>query len=141
MLNRISTHTKQVIKRATLIALAQSAPEVTPDHILAGLFSYPHGLASKILQKLAIAQLSSFQVHHIPESKNTTPISLSRESVSLIEKAALMAYEFHHPYVGTEHLLAGLLASHQPTFLKILKQHHIDKEAVEKHISIVLKST
>ncbi len=142
MFQRITTHAKQVIKRATLIAHAQHATEVTPDHILAGLFSYPHGLASKILQKLAIAQASSFQLHEISSSQTApSSITLAHETVKLIEKAALMAYEFRHSYIGTEHLLAGILVSNQPTFLHILKQQHIDREAVEKHISIVLKST
>lgn len=142
MFHLITTHAKQVIKRATVIALAQAAPHVTPDHILAGLFSYPHGLAAKILQKLTLSQPSSFQLYDTASSPQpSSHITLAPETIKLIEKAGLMAYEFRHSYIGTEHLLAGLLMLNHPSFLHILKQHSIDREAVEKHISIVLKST
>jgi ATP-dependent Clp protease ATP-binding subunit ClpC len=58
-----------------------------------------------------------------------------------VEKAVLVANAHDHKYVGTEHLLMGLLQLEAPRFQELLKAREIDVAALKETVASMLKTT
>jgi ATP-dependent Clp protease ATP-binding subunit ClpC len=68
-------------------------------------------------------------------------LQLSDEAKRIVEKAVLTANVYGHRYVGTEHLLSGVVQVEQPTLDAFFTNQHIDMKELKQQLSIVLKST
>ncbi|MBT7008791.1 MAG: ATP-dependent Clp protease ATP-binding subunit [Candidatus Jacksonbacteria bacterium] len=144
MFDKISHNVKQIMRQASLLALTEGSGELTPEHLLAGLFSYPHGLASKILNKLNLSYSLTAKIegmHSFMPSNEPSTVKLSEDAIKLLEKAAVLAYEFRHPYIGSEHILASFFYSNNTLLDSIIDSQGVTKDVFDRHISVVLKST
>ena len=56
---------------------------------------------------------------------------LARQS---IVRSQQEARSLHQPWVGTEHLLLGVLEQHDPLLTPILETHGVDVESVRNHV-------
>ena len=144
MFNKISHNVKQIMRQASLLAMTEGSNELTPEHLLAGLFSYPHGLAAKILHKLNLSYTLSTKIdemHSFMPSQEPATLKLSEDAIKLLEKAAVLAYEFRHPYIGSEHILASFFYSNNTVLGSLIDSQGVTKDIFDRHISVVLKST
>lgn len=66
---------------------------------------------------------------------------LSTHARSVFEKAARTAFQFHHRYIGTEHVLFGILSVKESMAYKLLEKSPVDVKALNQQVQIVLKST
>ncbi|MEW6610160.1 MAG: ATP-dependent Clp protease ATP-binding subunit [Patescibacteria group bacterium] len=141
ILNKFTSHYQHVISIAHRFAMHAHTPTIEPIHILWGLASEAGSLAHEILQKAGLPTPSLPQ----EEIKNVTgsvfALPLTDTVKTLIKKSVLAASHYRHKYIGTEHLLLGLLNVRDARVERALQEHHIDLRLLKKQAVLVMKST
>jgi len=139
MFNRFTRQALQVLfyARSEVSQLRSSAVE--PEHILLGLLDEGKGLGSRILARTGVA-LDDFRSdivrrltggEKVPES-DEIPFSASCERA--LQYAAEEADRLLHNYIGTEHLLLGLLREERSVAAEVLAARGLRIEAVREAI-------
>ncbi len=149
ILNNLSTHLKNTVARAIQYATTMQHTEVTPLHLLIAIADEPGCLGSEIMQKLEIKKESIEKLLLLlpmeePMRNDKTTVTLpelNKPARGALEKAMLYAYEYGHKYVGTEHLLFGIIEVNDKAVQSLLKILHIQKKDIENQITTVLTST
>ncbi|MDD4932620.1 MAG: ATP-dependent Clp protease ATP-binding subunit [Methylacidiphilaceae bacterium] len=128
-----------------VLALARKEAErfnhnyVGTEHLLLGLIKLAQGVAVNVLQKLGIdletvrAELEK-QMSMEVEGKPTTPIPYTPRVKKVLALAQKEAKGLNHSYVGTEHILLGLLREGEGVAARVLKNLEIDLERVRNEI-------
>ncbi|MFH0951828.1 MAG: ATP-dependent Clp protease ATP-binding subunit [Patescibacteria group bacterium] len=150
ILDKFTSHLKDALDRAGRFAIDLRSQSVNPEHMLYGLAESKGGIAYDVLNKAGVRP-EMFRMAIRRRSEHLTPtgnptgdlknIKFSDTAKRAIEKSVLIAHRHKHKYIGTEHLLEGLLTIADITLNKILEEHNISSEDVKKQIKIVLKST
>ncbi len=151
-LEHFSTHLKNTIARGISIAAKLESKRVTPLHLFIALSEEPGSLSSELLAKFNISRkillpylgdLASDEsiLNTTNEVKTATIPELDEASKQALEKAMIIAYEHTQNYVGTEHLLIGILDQNEPKINKILKDAGVDMEQLEEAIDAALHKT
>jgi len=65
----------------------------------------------------------------------------TKQAVRVLELAKNLAKKFHHPYVGTEHLLLALRQEFTGVAGQVLAMHQVKEEEIEKVIHELISST
>jgi uncharacterized protein (TIGR03435 family) len=145
MFNRFTSRALRVLfyARSEVSQLGSSAIE--PEHILLGVLDEGKGLGSRILARTGgtlddfrgdiVGRLTSRE--RISES-DETPFSASCERV--LQYAAEEAGRLLHNYIGTEHLLLGLLREERSVAAEVLAARSVRIEAVREAIVKLLGS-
>jgi len=139
MFNRFTLRALRVLfyARSEVSQLGSSAVE--PEHILLGVLDEGNGLGSRILARTGDA-LDDFRSdivrrltgrEKVPES-DEIPFSASCERA--LQYAAEEADRLLHNYVGTEHLLLGLLREERSVAAEVLAARGLRIEAVREAI-------
>ncbi|VVM07845.1 adenosinetriphosphatase [Methylacidimicrobium cyclopophantes] len=128
-----------------VLALARKEAErfnhnyVGTEHLLLGLIKLAQGVAVNVLQKLGIdletvrSELEK-QMSTEVEGKPTTPIPYTPRVKKVLALAQKEAKGLSHSYVGTEHILLGLLREGEGVAARVLKNLEIDLERVRNEI-------
>ena len=121
LIDNFSTHLKNTIARAISFASYLKQPQVEPIHLLIALSEEQGSVAAEIIKKSGLkAELLRPQAPvydgPAPEAPDAaarqmtmTLPDLSPASRQALEKSLLLAYDRGHNYIGTEHLLYGLI--------------------------------
>ncbi|MFH0853758.1 MAG: ATP-dependent Clp protease ATP-binding subunit [bacterium] len=148
ILNKFTTHLKKTLEQASGLGFELRHAFVNPEHILYGLSESRGGIAAEILSKAGVdsEKLKTFIISRnepLTEDISFIPdqLKLSLPSKKALEKAGLVANEYAHKYVGTEHLLFGLLELNDPTLERYFSEQQIKVKEVRQHLIVVLKST
>jgi ATP-dependent Clp protease ATP-binding subunit ClpC len=140
---RFTERAKQVVVLAQDEARALKHNYIGTEHILLGLLREEEGLAARVLESLDItveevrAQVAriigpgdepivSGQIPFTPRAKKVLELSL-REALSL-----------KHNYIGTEHILLGLVRENEGVAARILLDFGADAEKIRNEIMRVL---
>jgi ATP-dependent Clp protease ATP-binding subunit ClpA len=111
--------------------------DVDTEHMLLALLAEGEGVASTVLQNLAVDPdaLRSHIFSSVKPGKGPTGPDLpyTSRAKKVLELAMIEARELNHTYVGTEHLLLGLLGARRGIAAKVLVNAGItlDKARVE----------
>ncbi len=150
ILENLSTHVKNTIANAISLAARMHHPVVTCGHILFALLSEEGCVGAEIIRKAGVKQeaiqaiLSKIlpvtveQGEHISASSATLLPELDTNTRRALEKAMLLAYESGHSYVGTEHLLFGLLEINDRGVNEIFSLPEVDKAHIQKQVDVAL---
>jgi ATP-dependent Clp protease ATP-binding subunit ClpA len=126
------------------VALRQS--EIGTEHLLLGLLREGRGLAARALHQLGVepAELAQrIRARLVPASFGPEgEIELSPGARAAVEMARTEAARLHHDYVGTEHLLLGLLRDGEgPAFVTLSGVGITLARARQEVVSIMNEST
>ncbi len=150
ILNKFTTHLKNTLGKSAELALERKSKFVTPDHLLLALAEQKGGIAFEILSKInldldalrqAVRDHQDFANLSDDPGFNLGDVTFAPNSRRALEKAVLTANVYKHKYVGTEHLLFGLLEMNEPDVQTLLKTTGIVPGDLRQHLLIVLKST
>jgi hypothetical protein len=86
--------------------------EITPDHLLLGVFDDPDGLAVKVLARQGVDAASVEKAVSLPpRSEGDLPalIPFNGPAKKVLELTFRQALRLGHNYIGTEHLVLALL--------------------------------
>ncbi|MDF0529519.1 Clp protease N-terminal domain-containing protein [Tsukamurella sp. 8F] len=140
---RFTDRARRSVVAAQAGARAAGSPTVGTEHLLVGLLSEPDGFAAKALadagateQKIlgAIAAEAQPPVDGLPEQ-----IPFDTPAKKAIELTVREALRLGHNYVGTEHILLGLLAAPGTNAYRILADLGVTHEGTEAFVLAALE--
>jgi len=149
ILNKFTTHLREVLAKATNFAAGNRAKAIGPEHLLYALGVQKGSIAYEILQKVNFnldavrqsIQLRDSEADLVQVTTTLAKPTLSTESKAAIEKSGVIAAKYHHRYIGTEHLLYGLLKLQTPFVQKMWRDQNIDASEMLGQVVLVLRST
>lgn len=112
---------------------------VGTEHLLLGLINLGQGVAVNVLQKMGLDLLTvrtavEKQVGTGPESKPSGNIPYTPRVKKVLALAGKEAKALNHSYVGTEHILLGLLREGEGVAARVLKSLDVDIERCRNEI-------
>ena len=138
MFERFTERARQVVVLAQDEARALKHNYIGTEHILLGLLREEEGLAARVLESLDITveevraqvarivgqgdEVTSGQIPFTPRAKKVLELAL-REALSL-----------GHNYIGTEHILLGLVRENEGVAARILLDFDADAEKIRNEI-------
>lgn len=146
---KFTAHLKSSLNFAAELTLELKNRYVNPEHLLFGLAETKGGVAFEILRKSGL-KLDSLRdlisVRNEPVLKPGQTLTMADLQFSLpakraLEKAVLCAANYHHKYVGTEHLFWGLVDIGDPTLEQIMKDNQLDARDAKQQLGKILKNT
>ncbi|CAN5469476.1 hypothetical protein BH11CYA1_BH11CYA1_20130 [soil metagenome] len=136
-------------KAIKVVMLAQeesrnlSREVVGTEHILLGLCGEGTGLAATVLRghKLKLRELRIEVQKLSGKGKGVSPFSIpfTPRAKTLLETSWNAARDLGHTYIGTEHLLLGLLATDGCVGFHVLRKLNIDLEKMKSDVFLALK--
>ncbi len=155
IIDKFTTHLKNVLTRAQALVVETKEREITPLHLFWALATQKGSIAAEILRKAGVKEgaadaLFKNKNAKLPlqgaEGKNTKALAnitpkLGDAAKRAIEKAVLAANLYEHKYVGTEHLLAGLIQIEDVSIKEFLATAETDAKILRDQVTQVLKST
>jgi ATP-dependent Clp protease ATP-binding subunit ClpC len=149
ILDRFSSHLKDVLAKSSQLATQLKNMNVEPIHIFFVIQNQKGSVAAEILNRLKIdLKFVERLIVDMPIEKEflkpsvaTAEIApMSAQCKSAIEKALIVAQERGHNYIGTEHLLFGLVELNDTRIMSALKNGKITKEEILKQLDTVLNN-
>lgn len=149
ILGKFTAHLNSALTYAAELTLELKNTYVNPEHLLFGLAETKGGVAYELLRKAGVkldTMRDLISIRNEPVLKPGHSIALTDVQFSLpakraIEKAVLIASNYHHKYVGTEHLFAGLLDITDPTLEQIMKENGLNLKEAKTQLVTILKNT
>jgi hypothetical protein len=110
---RFTARAKAVVVAAQEAAIGCGADEIGSEHLLLGLYAEPEGIAVRVLDELGLdrAAVTAAVLAASPEDATPTRghLPFGEGAKDALEGALHAALELGHNYIGTEHILLGLL--------------------------------
>ncbi len=124
-LDRFTKHARQVLQIAQEEAQRLSHNYVGTEHLLLGLVKEENGLAAKILRELGATQSEVIrEVERMAPRNPRQPFgrpTLTPRTKRVVEIAVEEARQLGHSYIGTEHLLLGLVREAEGIAAEVLR--------------------
>ncbi|MEV5896017.1 Clp protease N-terminal domain-containing protein [Nonomuraea fuscirosea] len=138
--DRYTARAKQTLERAEAHARRLEQPAIGVDHLLLGILDDPDTLAVHAIAAQG-ADPSALRAD-LDRSLTTGPgaaatIRIGPETRRALQATLAETAELRHNYVGTEHMLLGLLRDRSSTFLR---DHGIDLEPTRAAVRAALEA-
>lgn len=122
MFERFTERARQVVQLAHGEAKHLGHPTVTTNHLLFGLIQEGEGLAGRVLQEVGISidGVRAWVIEQEPTGtiEWTGQVPMSGDCRKVLERSLRKALSLGHSWIGTEHILLGLLEVDDSYFLK-----------------------
>ena len=144
MMQRFTDDAQRVLSFAQEAALELGHDYVGTEHVLIGLTKVKNGVAAKALEELGIVTEDIFEA--VEEqvgrgNKKATSIYMTPRVKNVLELAVQVANRMNHNYVGTEHILLGLLSDGGGVAVGILRAMNIRTDDIVEAIRHILGSS
>ncbi len=138
-MNNFTPRAQQVLTLAKKEAERFHHNYVGTEHLLLGLINLGQGVAVNVLQKMGldlqtVRAAVEQQVGVGPESKPSGNIPYTPRVKKVLALAGKEAKSLNHSYVGTEHILLGLLREGEGVAARVLKSLEVDIESCRNEI-------
>lgn len=143
MFDKYTQRARQVLMRAQQMAIQMGHPVVGTEHLLLSLAADEAGVAAKILAQMGLSpgkihhQLQEVMGEHPPQQEQGVPFS--PRSKRVLELADEESRALNHNYIGTEHLLLGLIREGEGVAARLLQANGVDLDNVREALMEVLE--
>jgi len=137
MWEKFTSSSKRVIKYAHEEAKHFRNDAVDTEHLLLGLLKDENSFAVKALHEMDvnIEKVRSAVIQEIPIGNyDFENLNFSKHSKEVLELAYKEARQLRHTFIGSEHLLLGLLRVQESKACDILSQHGVTYQTAKKVI-------
>ena len=144
MMQRFTDDAQRVLSFAQEAALELGHDYVGTEHVLIGLTKVKNGVAAKALEELGILTEDIFEAveNQVGRgNKKATSIYMTPRVKHVLELAVQVANRMNHNYVGTEHILLGLLSDGGGVAVGILRAMNIRTDDIVEAIRHILGSS
>jgi hypothetical protein len=143
MNERFTYRSRKVMQLANQAAQRFRHEYIGTEHILLGLVNEGSGAAAKVLENLDIASNKiqsaiEWLVQSGPDMVTIGKLPQTPRAKKVIEYAIEEARKLNHGYVGTEHLLLGLLREEEGVAAQVLIKFGLKLEIVRNEVLTVL---
>jgi len=143
-MQRFTDDAQRVLSFAQEAALELGHDYVGTEHVLIGLTKVKNGVAAKALEELGILTEDIFEAveNQVGRgNKKATSIYMTPRVKHVLELAVQVANRMNHNYVGTEHILLGLLSDGGGVAVGILRAMNIRTDDIVEAIRHILGSS
>src|SRR5687767_8102885 len=138
-MNNFTPRAQQVLALARKEADRFNHNFVRTEHLLLGLIELGQGVAVNVLQKIGLdLETVGMEVEKLvgtgPDQKMVGNIPYTPRVKKVLSLAAKEAKALNHTYVGTEHILLGLLREGDGVAARVLKNLDVDIEQARQEI-------
>ncbi len=145
MFNRFTERARKVIILAKEEARRFNHDYIGTEHILLGLIREGEGVAAAVLQKLGVSlENIRIEIEKLVQPGPTTQIigdiPFTPRAKKALELAAEEARSLGHNYIGTEHLLLGLIREGEGVASQVLLNLGMDLNTVRNEVMELLGS-
>ena len=138
-MNNFTPRAQQVLALARKEADRFNHNYVGTEHLLLGLIKLGQGVAVNVLQKMGldpeiVRQEVEKQVGTGPENKMSGNIPYTPRVKKVLALAGKEAKALQHSYVGTEHILLGLLREGEGVAARVLTSLEVDLERTRNEV-------
>ena len=144
MMQRFTDDAQRVLSFAQEAALELGHDYVGTEHVLIGLTKVKNGVAAKALEELGILTEDIFEAveNQVGRgNKKATSIYMTPRVKHVLELAVQVANRMNHNYVGTEHILLGLLSDGGGVAVGILRAMNIRTDDIVEAMRHILGSS
>src|SRR3982751_6425902 len=138
MFERFTERARQVVVLAQEEARTLKHNYIGTEHILLGLLREEEGLAARVLESLDITvERVRAQVVRIVgsgEEVTTGQIPFTPRAKKVLELALREALSLGHNYIGTEHILLGLVRENEGVAARILLDFDADSDKIRNEV-------
>ncbi len=145
MFNRFTERARKVIIYAKEEARSFNHDYIGTEHLLLGLVKEGEGVAAAVLQKLGVdLETIRVEVEKMvqpgPQTQVMGDIPFTPRSKKALELSAEEARSLGHNYIGTEHLLLGLVKEGEGMAYRVLLNLGLDLDRLRAEIMEILGS-
>ncbi len=149
ILEKFTNHLKAALTRALVFVVETGGETISPGHLMWALGMQQGSIGAEIISKAGLTQEALKKLVGERELIDTvspnqasraTPL-LSDEAKKAFEKAVLSASMHEHRYVGTEHLLYGILTTRTKEISQFLSSNNVNPDTLYDHLHTVFKTT
>jgi len=146
MFNRFTERARKVIILAKEEARRFNHDYIGTEHILLGLIREGEGVAAAVLQKMGLSlETIRLEVEKLvqpgPSTQILGDIPFTPRAKKVLELAAEEARSLGHNYIGTEHILLGLIREGEGVASQVLMNLGLDFERARNEVITLLGST
>ena len=144
MMQRFTDDAQRVLSFAQETALELGHDYVGTEHVLIGLIKVKNGVAAKALNELGLSAetiIEDVEEHIGRGNKKASSVYMTPRVKHVLELAVEVANHMNHNYVGTEHILLGLLSDGGGVAVGILRNHNIRANDIVDTIRTILGSS
>jgi ATP-dependent Clp protease ATP-binding subunit ClpC len=143
-LERFTQRARRVLSLAHQEAERLHQREIGTEHLLLGLIQEEGGVAGRVLRELGLEEerVKEMIERIIPPGRLFPErIQLSMGTEKVIQNAIEEARKLGHQYIGTEHLLLGLVRESEGTAADVLRRLGVSPEQVRRQTRRVLQDS
>jgi ATP-dependent Clp protease ATP-binding subunit ClpA len=139
MFERFTDRARKVMALANLEAQRLEQPYVGAEHILLGLVQEGSGVGANVLRNLGVElRVVRREVEKLVKSESEAAppgkLPMTARAKRIVDNAITEARSLSHNYVGTEHLLLGLLVEHEGVPAQVFASLNLKREVVRAEI-------
>ncbi len=139
MFERFTEHARRVMELANREAQRFGHERIGTEHILWGLAKENHGVAATVLEHFHVdlkplRQEVEALLQNRPHLEDVAKLPQSQHARDVIVYAVEEARALHHNYVGTEHILLGLMRSGETVAAQVLVNLGLQLDAVRDEV-------
>ncbi len=138
MFERFTERARQVVVLAQEEARTLKHNYIGTEHILLGLLREEEGLAARVLESLDITveRVRAQVVRIVGSGEEVTSgqIPFTPRAKKVLELALREALSLGHNYIGTEHILLGLVRENEGVAARILLDFDADSEKIRNEV-------
>ncbi|GAT68535.1 ATP-dependent Clp protease ATP-binding protein [Planomonospora sphaerica] len=142
MFERFTDRARRVVVLAQEEARRLSHDHIGTEHVLLGLLGEEDGVAARALQSFGIGleQVRSDIEKIIGQGSAPPPghVPFTPRAKKVLELSLREALDLRHTYIGTEHILLGLIREGEGLAAQVLTKRGARLEAVRAHVVAVL---
>lgn len=144
MMQRFTDDAQRVLSFAQEAALELGHDYVGTEHVLIGLIKVKNGVAAKALNELGLSAetiIEDVEEHIGRGNKKASSVYMTPRVKHVLELAVEVSNHMNHNYVGTEHILLGLLSDGGGVAVGLLRNHNIRASDIVEVIRDILGSS
>src|SRR5436853_638843 len=138
MFERFTERARQVVVLAQEEARTLKHNYIGTEHILLGLLREEEGLAARVLESLDITvervRAQVVRIVGAGEEVTSGQIPFTPRAKKVLELALREALSLGHNYIGTEHILLGLVRENEGVAARILLDFDADSEKIRNEV-------
>lgn len=138
MFGRFTERARKVLSFAEQSAISLRHNYIGTEHILLGLVKEDQGIAGRVLAEIGINEAKVLELIRKYNGEGTeqalTNVSLTPRSKKVLNLSMDEARRLGHNYIGTEHILLGLIREGEGVAVRILFDLGADLEDIQKKI-------
>ncbi len=132
-ITRMTDRSRDVVRIAEKQARLRGCTTVLPEHVLLALAVEGAGVAAHVLKYVGGDEQTLSRLlptlHPEPLEK-MSPIDWDNEVVQAVQRAMDEVKRLQHQYIGTEHLILGIVLSENTAVLAILSKLNVTPEVI-----------